>query len=124
METIEIWVAGVPQPSGSKRGFFNPKLKRVLITDANKKAKPWMACVSAAASEKCKEMLDGPLRVRFDFKFPRPKGHFGSGKNSGVLKSNAPTFHTVKPDATKVMRSTEDALKGIAWIDDSQVVTQ
>jgi Holliday junction resolvase RusA-like endonuclease len=69
-------------------------------------------------------MLEGPLRVRFDFVFPRPKGHFGSGKNATVLKRNAPQYPVVKPDATKVIRSTEDALKGILWRDDSQIVTQ
>jgi Holliday junction resolvase RusA-like endonuclease len=30
----------------------------------------------------------------------------------------------VAPDTTKLVRSTEDALKGICWRDDSQVVYQ
>jgi Holliday junction resolvase RusA-like endonuclease len=121
---IQVWVPGVPQPGGSKRGFYNPRLGRVIITDANAKVKPWRASVSQAASEVVSEMLEGPLRVRFDFVFPRPKGHFGSGKNATVLKRNAPQYPVVKPDATKVIRSTEDALKGILWRDDSQIVTQ
>lgn len=122
--TIEIWCPGIPAPGGSKRGFFNKKTGRVIITDDNKKSKPWMACVSEAASQKCSTMLDGPLRVRFDFVFPRPKGHYRTGKNAGQLKADAPPYPIVKPDATKVTRSTEDALKGIAWRDDSQIVTQ
>lgn len=33
-------------------------------------------------------------------------------------------IHTVKPDATKLWRSTEDALTGIAWRDDAQISVQ
>lgn len=125
MNEIDFWVPGIPQPGGSKQGFYNPKLGRVIISDANeKKVKPWRAAVSQVASESISTMLEGPLRMRMDFVFPRPKGHFGSGKNAGVLKRSAPAFPAVKPDATKLLRSTEDALKGILWKDDSQIVTQ
>jgi Holliday junction resolvase RusA-like endonuclease len=55
---------------------------------------------------------------------PRPKGHFGTGKKTGILKATAPYFHTSKPDATKLTRSTEDACKGILWPDDSAVSQQ
>ena len=123
-DTIEIWIAGVPQPGGSKKGFFSPKLKRVIITDANAKAKPWKASVAQAASEKVTTMLEGPLKVRMDFVFPRPKGHYGSGKNASVLKPSAPPFPIGRPDAGKVARSTEDALTGILWRDDAQIVTE
>jgi Holliday junction resolvase RusA-like endonuclease len=32
--------------------------------------------------------------------------------------------HTTKPDTTKLLRATEDALRGIAWADDNQVCEQ
>lgn len=69
-------------------------------------------------------MLEGPLRVRFDFVFPRPAGHFGTGKNASVLKPSAPPYPAQRPDTTKLVRSAEDALKGILWRDDSQIVSQ
>jgi Holliday junction resolvase RusA-like endonuclease len=56
--------------------------------------------------------------------FPRPKGHYKGGKYGTALKANAPPFPTVRPDATKLIRPAEDALKGILWRDDSQIVTQ
>jgi Holliday junction resolvase RusA-like endonuclease len=122
---IDIWVPGVPQPGGSKRGFYNPKLGRAQVVDANDaKVKPWRACVSQAAADAVSAVLEGPLRVRFDFVYTRPKGHYGSGKNAGILKRNAPPFPAVKPDTTKLVRPAEDALKGILWKDDSQIVTQ
>jgi Holliday junction resolvase RusA-like endonuclease len=124
--TIEFFVPGIPKPAGSKRGFYNPRLKRVIITDDNRKSKDWITVVAQIAAEhqQGKPVLDGPLAARFDFVFPRPKGHYGSGKNATVLKPSAPPFPDVKPDATKVLRATEDALKGLLWRDDSQVVTQ
>jgi Holliday junction resolvase RusA-like endonuclease len=55
---------------------------------------------------------------------PRIGSHYGSGKNAEKLKPTAPKFHTVKPDATKLLRSTEDALTGILWRDDAQIARQ
>jgi crossover junction endodeoxyribonuclease RusA len=121
---ISFWVAGVPQPGGSKKGFYNPKLGRVMITEDNKRCAPWRAAVSQAAMEATSTMLEGPLRLHFSFVMPRPKGHFGTGKKAGMLKPSAPQFPAQRPDASKLTRSSEDALKGILWRDDSQIVTQ
>ena len=121
---LSFWVPGVPQPGGSKKGFYNAKLKRVLITEAAGKNKDWRASVAQCGREAAKEILEGPLRVRFEFVFIRPKGHFGAGKREGTLKNSAPLFPAGRPDTTKLIRSTEDALTGILWRDDSQIVTQ
>ncbi len=52
---------------------------------------------------------------------PRPKAH---SRKDGVLKDDAPNWHANKPDATKLLRSLEDALTGVLWIDDSRIVRQ
>ena len=39
------------------------------------------------------------------------------------LTPSAPKYKTSKPDVGKTARAVEDALTGIAWVDDSQVVT-
>jgi Holliday junction resolvase RusA-like endonuclease len=59
-----------------------------------------------------------------DFIMPRPKGHYRSGKHAGEVKDGAPPYPAVKPDAGKLARGTEDALTGIVWRDDSQIVTE
>jgi Holliday junction resolvase RusA-like endonuclease len=123
-DPITIYVPGKPQPGGSKRGFLNRKSGKVIVTDANPKAKPWQAVVALAASEVVTEVLDIPLRVRFDFVFTRPKGHYRTGKNAGILKPDAPPYPTGRPDAGKLARSAEDALTGIVWRDDAQIVTE
>lgn len=75
------------------------------------------AAVTAMAG---RELIDGPCMLTVDFYMPRPKWHFGK---SG-LRSSAPRYPTTRPDATKLLRSTEDAMRGIVWRDDSQVVRQ
>jgi len=115
---IRFTVIGVPQPGGSKRHVGNG-----VIIDANRKAKPWKSAVAAfACAAYSGPLLTGALEVSARFYLPRPKGHYGTGRNEGVLKASAPRDHTKKPDTTKLWRSTEDALKGVLWRDDSQVV--
>lgn len=119
---VRFRIYGIPRSAGSKRGFFNKKLNRVMIVDANKNAGTWKQEVK---EEAFKVVTDVPTRAAVEltitFILPRPKGHYGTGRNEGTLKPSAPTKHTKKPDATKLLRGTEDALKGILWADDSQV---
>jgi Holliday junction resolvase RusA-like endonuclease len=54
----------------------------------------------------------------------RLKGHYRTGKYAGILRDDAPNYVAVKPDLTKLERSTEDALTGIIFRDDSQVASK
>jgi Holliday junction resolvase RusA-like endonuclease len=125
MFDLEFFVAGIPKPGGSKKAFVNKYTGRANVVDDSKGSKPWKACVSLAAAEAMtraiKTPLEGCLAVKMTFYLPRPKGHFGSGKNAGVIKASAPPFPGVKPDLLKLARSTEDALTGIVWRDDAQI---
>jgi Holliday junction resolvase RusA-like endonuclease len=86
--------------------------------------KSWRHAVASAAAQ----AYSGPLLttqavcMSIVFYRPRPTGHFGTGKNAGVLKPNAPEFPTTRPDTLKLARAIEDALTGVIWKDDSQVV--
>lgn len=125
--SIQFFVPGIPKPGGSKRAFINRKTGRPVITEDCKGSKDWRTAVAFAADQAFQQpcgLFFGPVSVRFDFLFLRPRGHFGSGRNAGSVKESAPDYPAVRPDVTKLIRSTEDALKGIAWIDDAQVVTQ
>jgi Holliday junction resolvase RusA-like endonuclease len=119
---IKFFVPGTPAPGGSKRGFYIKNIGRVVMAPASNKTKPWMAIVSAFAKEAYQgELLQGALKLTFEFRLLRPKTHYGTGKKANILKSSAPIYSTVKPDLTKLERSTEDALVGIIMRDDSQV---
>ena len=125
--SITFFVPGLPATAGSKKGF--PIRRKngsmgVVITADCKRSAPWMSTVALEAAKHVSKPLQCPVSLRCEFVLPRPKGHFGSGKNTGVLKSSAPRFPTKKPDLTKLVRCAEDALRGIIWVDDSQVVLQ
>jgi Holliday junction resolvase RusA-like endonuclease len=120
---LSFFVPGIPAPGGSKRfvGFGKKSGRAILVDDAGERNKNWRSivglCGSAAMREKAIASFTGPLRVKFDFVMPRRKGDFSS---KGDVKSSAPFYHTTKPDALKLARSTEDALTGIVWNDDAQ----
>ena len=65
----------------------------------------------------------GPVRLRIVFWLVRPKGHYGTGRNEGVVKKSAPVWPATKPDSDKLTRSTMDALTDAqVYRDDAQVV--
>jgi len=110
---------GLPVPQGSKR------VVRGHLIDANApKLRPWRADLKAAAKE---AMADeppnvGPVRVHATFYFPRPRNHYGTGRNLGKVKETAPIWVAVRPDLDKLERALLDALTGVVWRDDAQVV--
>ena len=128
---IQFEVNGTPAPGGSKKVFSIRRqgfhTGRFIVTDDAKHNKEWRAVVAAAARAAKLPMLDGPIFLSVVFYMPRPKSHFwGINRIRTVasLRADAPYYHTTKPDATKLLRSTEDALTGILWKDDAQIVIQ
>lgn len=66
-----------------------------------------------------KEPFNEPLAVSISFYFSRPKSHFRTGKNTHILKENAPTWHTSKPDVDNLAKFVMDSMNKIYWKDDS-----
>lgn len=123
---ISFWVPGIAKTAGSKRGFVNKKTGRVIIVDDCEKSQDWKGDVKTFACGAMigKTLMEGPLEFVCVFMVKRPKGHFRTGANAHLLRSGAPAFPTSKPDATKLVRAAEDAMTGVVWIDDAQVVDQ
>ena len=121
-QRVEFFVLGVPKPGGSKRAFMVGKKggpKRPIIVDMAKN-EDWKTAVREAAAKQFKEPVLWPnISLDVTFWMPRPKYHFDK---KGALRANAPFWHNKKPDRTKLLRALEDALTGIAWIDDASVV--
>lgn len=123
--SIKINVNGLPAPQGSKKAFQNKHTGKISVVEsAAKTVKPWRADVRAAAEEHGGTIPRGePVIIYLHFYLPRPKGHFGTGRNAGLLKDWAPTAVTTKPDLDKLIRSTLDALTSAGtYQDDSNVV--
>jgi len=122
---ITIEVPGIPKPGGSKKAFVIGGKAR--ITDAGgESTKIWRQDVRNEGQKVMKGigLIAEPIAVEVSFYMPRPKAHYRTGKFAGQLKTTAPFKHTKKPDATKLWRSTEDALTGIVWTDDSAIYRQ
>jgi Holliday junction resolvase RusA-like endonuclease len=109
---VRVEVVGVPVPQGSKRVFHGR-----LVDVNDRKLKDWRALVGGSVEQL--GFFDGPVKVELNFYLPRPKGHYGK---KGLLPS-APGRPAVKPDVDKLVRACLDAMTGMVFRDDSQVVT-
>ncbi len=138
-----VTVYGKPVPQGSKQAQViydmvgKPVMKdgRVItvVRNVNSDLRNWRNQVAAAVLDEYQQhtsdtdsdeppLMQGPVGLRIVFLRPRPKGHYGTGRNAGKLKASAPEWPTARPDTLKLARAVEDALTGVIWQDDSQVV--
>lgn len=121
-DMVTFVALGVPGPSGSKRALRHRYTgKIVLIDSGGARTRAWRSTVAAAARAAMKDIdsLEPPYYLAIEFRMPRPQCHFNK---AGELLPGAPWVPVVKPDLTKLLRATEDALTGIVWADDSLVV--
>jgi len=72
---------------------------------------------------KDRPMLEGDIAVEIICRFSRPKSHFGTGRNAGILKPSAPRYRSSKPDCDNLAKLICDGLNGFAYRDDAQVVS-
>ena len=127
MEPFRAVVYGKAQPTGSKSAApyrVGDKI-RVSVRDSNPKSRPWMNQIAQEAGRIMagRELFDGPLSALFRFVIPRPKGHYR--KNGELSASGRRNPHPAKrPDALKLARGAEDALSGVVYRDDSQIVDE
>lgn len=123
MGAITWFVPGRPAGKGSLRAFTR-KGGGVGLEEGNaKKVRPWMHAVASGALEAGVRCLDdGAVGLVMFFRLARPKGHYGRGGNAEKLLPSAPASVTTKPDVDKMVRAVMDALTGVAYRDDCQVV--
>jgi Holliday junction resolvase RusA-like endonuclease len=120
---VELTVYGRPAPQGSKRHVGGGRM-----IESSKHVKPWRDDVKAAAEAWLADRrpwtpLDGPLAVRMVFTTTRPRSHYRTGRNAHLLRDGAPARPHGKPDVSKLLRSSEDALTDAGlWKDDALVV--
>lgn len=121
---MKLVVLGLAQTQGNKTGFpirrKDGSLGVAMVEGRRKSARDsfqeWRAAVAACARLWLEQNgmpapLDGPCSVAMTFYLPRPK--------SAPKKVLYPTS---RPDLLKLGRAVEDALKGLAWTDDSRNV--
>ena len=110
-------IPGTPQQQGSKN-----RNRYGAMYDANANLPAWRRVAAHYLADHGPTMT-GAVIVAAEFTFPRPLSHYGTGRNAGTLRKSAPAYPAVKPDADKLIRSTQDALTTVgAWRDDAQAV--
>ena len=112
-------VFGNPKAMGRPRAVRRGKFAGVHEDLKDTKHKATLAVIAQQKSPD--ELLTGPLRVSIQFWFQRPKNHYGTGKNLGILKYSAPRYHISRPDRDNLDKLVLDALTGVFWKDDSAI---
>jgi len=128
---LSFEVVGHPEPAGSKRAVPNSRDWQTRpgvtwkVLDDNPKSDGWKKTVAQAATLAMREHglapFDGPVWLSLTFRVHRPKGHYRAG---GELSAEGKRhqFPTRKPDLLKQARGVEDAMTGIVYCDDAQIV--
>lgn len=114
---ITITVYGQPAPQGSKK-FMGIKGGKGIMVESSKAVKPWREAVLNAALDRRLEMDSGPLRgplsVEMIFTLRKPAS----------APKKRKSYPDKKPDLSKLVRSTEDALtNSCIWEDDARVIS-
>lgn len=116
MSALDFVVYGEARPGGSKKAFVVNN-RAVVTDDAGKTGKAWRRDVQLAAvaalehAGRAGELLQGPLAVRMTF-YRRPTAR--------AVRD----YPTTRPDVLKLARAIEDALTGVVWADDAQIVAE
>ena len=109
--SLQIRVPGVPAPQGSKR-----HVGRGRLIEQSKRVGPWRDAVRAATAAQLggKPYSYGaaaaPVAVQVEFYMPRPRTHYGTGRNAGTIRTSAPGRPATRPDVDKLARAVLDAL--------------
>lgn len=118
MRTISFVVQGEPvakgRPRFSRRGSF-------IHTYTPEKTKDYEVLVQQNYTEQCNGEYagDSPLIINIDAYFPIPKS-VSKIRRQRMISNEI--MKTTKPDFDNVGKSICDALNGLAWKDDSQIV--
>ena len=120
MKTLSVFICGLPVAQPRPRAVSFRGHARMYNPGTSNE---WKACVIQQIKQHAGAFAkDTPLRCDLTFYMPRPKAHYGAGKNAGKVKASAPTRPTGKPDVDNLFKSTTDAItRAGVWRDDSQL---
>jgi crossover junction endodeoxyribonuclease RusA len=106
---LDTFIPGKPAPQGSKRHVGHG-----ILTESSKAVGPWRTLVAWHVAQQWRAApLDGPIAVRLEFVMPRP---------SSTPKKKVTPPAIKRPDVDKLQRAIFDAVTGVLWRDDAQVV--
>jgi Holliday junction resolvase RusA-like endonuclease len=117
--SVSFVVWGNAEPKGSARAFVPKGWTRAVVTSANPNLKRWEQTIRGelqrimpeTSPETLQALFSGPVRVTLFFYLARPKS-----------LPKRWTEPTKKPDLDKLTRGAIDALSGVLFRDDAQVI--
>lgn len=116
--TVRFTIEGNPVAKGRHRSYINKGGR--IGTYTPQKTESWENYIRMVARTYAPgELMTGPVKLQCMFYMQIPKSW------SQKKKEEAQTFNrfpTTKPDLDNMVKLVKDALKGIIWHDDSQVV--
>ena len=114
--SAKIFVHGIPTTQGSKKVITHRHTgKPIMIESSSRALKTWREAILKAAAELSFYIDEGPIEVILSFILPRPK--------SASAKRTPFELAAKRPDLSKLLRAAEDALTGVWYRDDSQIVS-
>lgn len=118
--TLGEWVEIFIEPVAKGRPRF--KLQgRHVVTFTPKKTHDYERDVARAYLERCEKYYskETPLHVAMQFAFPAPKS---ATKARRKAIEDGKEMYTKKPDVDNLVKAVLDALNGVAYEDDAQIV--
>ncbi len=120
IDSISFTAFCTPEPQGSMKAFIPKGWSRAIITSDNKDLKSYRQEVAKASLVERNKIgfndvlfaKHSPVSILLKFFFLKPES-----------VSKRRTQHVVRPDLSKLIRATEDALTGIIYTDDAQIVS-
>lgn len=105
-DSVTFFVPGTPAPQGSKTHKGHGRM-----VESSKAVEPWRAAVGWVGLRQKFHVQDGPVAVTVTFALKRPLR---------LVKGRV--VPCTRPDIDKLLRAVLDALSGVTFRDDGQVV--
>ena len=113
---IDIVVPGAPVAKPRAKGFYNKKTEKMHHYYKNdKELKNYEQFIKVKASELFEKPLTGPICLSVHFLMPRPQNLMWKTKEMPRVPCGK------RPDVDNLVKTIEDALNGIAYLDDGQI---
>ena len=128
-DVAEMTVIGLPIPQGSLRALVTPQGK-VNTPQGDQRLARYRADIRTEGAKAMRDrrltLMAWAVSVQVTFVLPRPQSHFlpvNSRRDAAELRPGAPVYPMGMPDLDKLCRSVLDALTGIVFADDAQVIS-
>lgn len=120
-ELISFTVIGEPPHQERHRHRTIGKGEKAFVSTYDPSANEKKKFLKAIEGLVPKEPWDCPIKMVVKVYCSRPKYHYGTGRNEGKLKDNAPLWKTTKPDSDNHQKFFKDSMNKVFFTDDSNV---